>query len=153
MKITYSIEDHTHWGEELFLMLGNDRYSALKMYYTPGDMWTVTLDVSNETLQLRYRYMVMEGGEVTRVEQSPYHSLSLDGNIAHYLVEDCWDDNGDRSAADDFIARLMRGDEVVAPVHYKAGCVIVEAMVSTAHLGVKPAIVGEAQVLGAWNVR
>ena len=153
MKITFSIEYHTHWGEELFLMLGNDRYSALKMYYTPGDMWTVTLDVSNETLQLRYRYMVKEGGEVTRVEQSPYHSLSLDGNIAHYLVEDCWDDNGDRSAADDFIARLMGGDEVVAPVHYKAGCVIVEAMVSTPHHGVKPAIVGEAQVLGAWNVR
>ena len=69
MKITFSIEYHTHWGEELFLMQGNDRYSALKMYYTPGDIWTVTLDVSDETSQLRYRYMVKEGGEVTRVEQ------------------------------------------------------------------------------------
>ena len=153
MKITFSIQYHTHWGEELFLMLGNDRYSALKMYYKPGDVWTVTLDVSNETRQLRYRYMVKEGGEVTRVEQCPCHMLSLDRSIAHYIVEDCWDDNAGTPAADDFITRLMGVDEVVAPVHYKTGTVIVEAIVSTHHPSMKPAIVGEAPVMGAWNVR
>ena len=153
MKITFSIQYHTHWGEELFLMLGNDRYSALKMYYTPGDVWTVTLDVSNETRQLRYRYMVKEGGEVTRVEQCPCHSLLLDGKMPHYIVEDCWDDHTDKSDADDFIARLIGGDEVVTPVHYKTGCIIVEVMVPTHDPDMKPAIVGEAPVLGAWNVR
>ena len=153
MKITFSIEYHTHWGEELFLMLGNDRYSALKMYYTPGDIWTVTLDVSDETSQLRYRYMVKEGGEVTRVEQCSCHTLFLDAGIAHYRVEDCWDDIGDWDASDDFIARLMGESDGTETVHYQPASIVVEAMMPLHLQAMKPAIAGEATALGAWNVR
>ena len=61
MTISFSIEYKTRWGEELYLMLGNDRYSAVKMNYNPGGIWTVSYNVSDATRQLRYRYIVKEG--------------------------------------------------------------------------------------------
>lgn len=152
MKITFNIEYHTHWGEELFLMLGNDRYSALKMYYTPGDIWAVTLDVSDETRQLRYRYMVKEGGEITRIEQCACHTLLLASGITHYRLVDNWDDSGDWDATDDFIARLMDEGDGTENVHYEPGSIVVEAIVPLYHPGMTPAIVGEAAAMGAWNV-
>lgn len=153
MKITFSIEYHTHWGEELFLMLSNDRYSALKMYYTPGDIWQVSLDVSGDTRQLRYRYMVKEGDEVTRVEQCTCHTLSLDAKIKHYRVDDVWNDSQDCSGNDDFIGRLTGDGNEAISEQYQPGTIMVEARVPVPARGIKPAIVGEAHALGSWNVR
>lgn len=153
MKITFSIQYHTHWGEELFLMLGNDRYSALKMNYMPGDVWIATLDVNSGTRQLRYRYMVKEGGEVTRVERCACHCLSLSTGITHYRVDDCWDDNEDGLLGDDFIKRISGEAVASAKTQYSPGTVVIEALLPKHVSGVKLAVVGETPSIGEWNVR
>ena len=154
MTITFSIQYKTHWGEELYLMLGNDRYSAVKMNYSAGDIWTVSYNVSESTRQLRYRYLVKEAGEVTRMERCECHILNLHDGVSRYLVDDYWDDEAAALQTIDFIARLMGAHERIAvksPV--KPGHVIVEAVFPVSRNGHKPALVGEAAVMGAWNVR
>ena len=134
-------------------MLGDDRYSALKMFYSPGDVWTVTLDVSDDTRQLRYRYLVKENGEVTRVEQCACHMLSLSKGIAHYRVDDGWDDSEDGMVTDDFIKRLTGAMEESCHLQPQPGTVVIEALMPSHDPRMKPAVVGEAPSLGSWNVR
>ena len=153
MTISFSIEYKTRWGEELYLMLGNDRYSAVKMNYNSGGIWTVSYNVSDATRQLRYRYIVKVGGEVTRVERCECHILDLQDGVSHYLVDDYWNDEVSALSANDFVARLMQANERVLHIsQVKPGHVVIEAEYSS-HNGLKPAIVGEASELGAWNVR
>ena len=154
MTITFSIEYKTRWGEELYLMLGNDRYSAVKLNYTSGDIWTVTYNVSESTRQLRYRYLVKEGGEVTRLERCECHILNLQDGVKRYLVDDYWDDEVSTLPTNEFIARLMSAKEhasATSPI--KLGHINVEAEFPVSRDGHKPALVGEAKELGAWNVR
>ncbi len=154
MTITFSIEYETRWGEELYLMLGNDRYSAVKMNYNAGGIWTVSYNVSESTRQLRYRYLVKEGGEVTRMERCECHILNLQDGVSRYLVDDYWDDENGALLASDFIARLTSARErTTMAASVKPGHVIIEAEFPVARDGHKPALVGEAAVLGAWNVR
>ena len=154
MTITFSIEYETRWGEELYLMLGNDRYSAVKMNYNAGGIWTVSYNVSESTRQLRYRYLVKEGGEVTRMERCECHILNLQDGVSRYLVDDYWDDENGALLACDFIARLTSARErTTMAASVKPGHVIIEAEFPVARDGHKPALVGEAAVLGAWNVR
>ena len=154
MTITFSIEYKTRWGEELYLMLGNDRYSAVKMNYNAGDIWTVSYNVSESTRQLRYRYLVKEGGEVTRMESCECHILNLQDGVSRYIVDDYWDDETGALQANDFIARLTTAHErTVAAASVKPGHVIIEAEFPVSRDGHKPALVGEAAILGAWNVR
>lgn len=153
MTISFSIEYKTRWGEELYLMLGNDRYSAVKMNYNSGGIWTVSYNVSDTTRQLRYRYIVKEGGEVTRVERCECHILNLQDGMSRYLVDDYWNDEVSALTANDFVARLMQANERVPLIsQVKPGHVVIETEYSS-HNGLKPAIVGEASELGAWNVR
>ena len=156
MTITFSIEYKTRWGEELYLMLGNDRYSAVKMNYNAGGIWTVSYNVSESTRQLRYRYLVKEGGEVTRMERCECHILNLHDGVSRYLVDDYWDDETGALQSNDFITQLM-GAQVrtvgAAASSVKPGRVIIEAEFPVSRDGHKPALVGEAAVLGAWNVR
>ena len=135
-------------------MLGNDRYSAVKMNYTPGDIWTVSFNVSDSTRQLRYRYLVKEGGEVTRLERCECHILNLQDGMKRYLVDDYWDDEVSTLPTNDFVARLMSAKEHVSAISpIKLGNIIVEAEFPSSHDCHKPALVGEAKELGAWNVR
>lgn len=153
MTISFSIEYKTRWGEELYLMLGNDRYSAVKMNYASGGIWKVTLNVSDTTRQLRYRYIVKEGGEVTRIERCECHILNLQDGLSRYLVDDYWNDEVSTLAANDFVARLMRSNERASVIsQVTPGHIVIEAEYSS-RAGLKPAIVGEAVELGSWNVR
>ena len=154
MTITFSIEYKTRWGEELYLMLGNDRYSAVKMNYTSGSIWTVSYSVSDTTRQLRYRYLVKEGGEITRIERCECHILNLHDGVSRYLVDDYWNDESGVLQGNDFIARLMSANErTTVTSSVKPGHVVIEAEFHVSHDGLKPAVVGEPSELGAWNVR
>ena len=154
MTITFSIEYETRWGEELYLMLGNDRYSAVKMNYNAGGIWTVSYNVSESTRQLRYRYLVKESGEVTRMERCECHILNLQDGVSRYLVDDYWNDENGALRAGDFIARLTSARErTPMAASVKLGHVIIEAEYPLARDGHKPALVGESAVLGVWNVR
>ena len=147
MTITFSIEYETRWGEELYLMMGNDRYSAVKMNYNAGGIWTVSYNVSESTRQLRYRYLVKVGGEVTRMERCECHILNLQDGVRRYLVDDYWDDESSALRASDFIARLTNARErTPMAASVKPGHVIIEAEFPVARDGHKPALAGEAGI-------
>ena len=138
-------------------MLANDRYSAMKMYYSPGGLWTVSLTVGETTRQLRYRYMVKTGDKITRMEKCECHTLVLRSTLDNCVVDDQWDDEGTGLVNNDLVARLLNAGASLCPAQrVEPGSVSIQAQVKAGrHMasGMKPAIVGEAAVLGSWNVR
>ena len=154
MRITFSIEYHTYWGEELFLMLGNDLYSAVKMNYTAGGIWVTALEVSDVTHEMRYRYLVKEGGVIKRVEQCKGHSLSLPSIKSDFYICDYWNDETSSPIENDLMRRLLSDTENTTPVSQaKTSNVIIEATVPIGSRKARPAIAGDALVLGRWNVK
>lgn len=153
MTITFSIEYKTQWGEDLYLMLNNDPSGAVAMRYTPGDIWTTTLHVSSSTSRLRYRYMVKVGQEVTRVEQCSSHNLALPTGIDALHVEDAWDDDGGAASNGDFVAALVKQNQAQFSFKAAQGNIVFEASYPELPERYRLAVVGEAEALGAWNVR
>ncbi len=70
MKIKFSIEYHTEWGESLCLLLGNKRYH---MDWNEGGVWTVTADCTANDLK-DYGYVVMREGLIWRTEWQRHKS-------------------------------------------------------------------------------
>ena len=152
MTITFCIEYKTQWGEELYLMLNNAPTGALVMRYNPGALWTVSLHVSDDTRQLRYRYMVKCGGQITRVEQCPCHMLAIPEGVKSLTVSDFWDDE-DATATDDFIASLVELERTKHHLAAAPGQIVIEASVPERTARWTAAVVGQAPALGAWNIR
>ena len=71
MRITFFIEYHTRWGQQLLLSgdiesLGsNSEEHALPMQYVDDGWWTATVDIDpNQTFA--YRYLLREDGVISR---------------------------------------------------------------------------------------
>ena len=65
MKIKFSIEYHTRWGESLSLVLDGVKHP---MTWTEGDVWTVTVDKVSAAALGDYSYVLMQDGLITRLE-------------------------------------------------------------------------------------
>ena len=73
MKIVFSIEYRTRWGERLVLRLGRRR---LEMQYADTGIWTAVLPKADSAEPLEYRYEVEADGTCRRREWS-MHRLQL----------------------------------------------------------------------------
>ena len=78
MRITFFIEYHTRWGQQLLLCgdaesLGSNREEhALPMQYVDDGWWIATVDIDpNRTFT--YRYLLREDGVISRKEWGGEH--------------------------------------------------------------------------------
>ena len=73
MQITFNIEYHTRWGQQLCISGGVEALGshceekARPMHYADDGWWTLTIDVDTNSA-FTYRYMVREDGDVSRKE-------------------------------------------------------------------------------------
>ena len=70
MKVTFTIEYNTCWGESLALVLNDVKYP---MAWGEGGKWSVTLNVRAADLK-EYGYVVMREGVIQRMEWSSHSS-------------------------------------------------------------------------------
>jgi len=154
MKVTFYIEYFTRWGEELYLMLNDDKHSALKMSYTPGGVWTVTMPLSDDTRQLCYRYMVKCGGEVVREEQCRCHTLHLAPGVQAFQVQDSWDDTASIAGTDGLMGRLVQErDSRISLDAITPGSLVIQAVAPMRDRTMRLAVAGASPALGEWDVK
>lgn len=151
MRITFRIHYITRWGEQIHIMLGNEPKASLPMTYSEGCWWNISLDMSDDTRQLRYRYLVKTEEGITRIERCNGHTLSLPDDVKHAYVLDHWDDT--EEIDNDFIDRLVNNENKKTSISQSInGKVAIEAIMP--NLGTKNnlAVVGNSTQLGEWNV-
>ncbi len=89
MKVTFSIEYQTRWGETLSVVLADRKYP---MNWGEGGVWSVTLDgVTREELSA-YNYVVICDGLIERIEWRA-HSYSPVARSHEISIEDHWLDS------------------------------------------------------------
>lgn len=116
MKVCFSIEYHTQWGENLVLVSGEHRFP---MKWNDGDVWTVEVTCA-EKIADNYGYELVSGENVLRREWDSHHAeLSKKGKNE---VQDHWIDAPDgcaflrRHSSEVFDTPGFRGAGVAVPV-------------------------------------
>lgn len=82
MKITFRINYHTQWGENLAVVIGDRKYP---MTWNEGDVWAANINVKAADLK-SYTYEVLENNIVLRVEWKSHKSE------IKKVIEDSWND-------------------------------------------------------------
>lgn len=77
MKVHFTIEYHTVWGENLFLVSQDMRYP---MSYTDNGIWSVQIDKVTKKMLSDYTYIVERDGLIERTEWK-HHSSEMAGEI------------------------------------------------------------------------
>lgn len=98
MKICFSIDYSTQWGQILYVCgstpeLGNwDKSHAIPMKYISESRWEVEIELKSETdYPIYYKYFVMEGNNIIK-EESDNHSLTNISAQYNYRLLDVWYD-------------------------------------------------------------
>jgi 4-alpha-glucanotransferase len=86
MKARFTIEYHTQWGENLFLVCQGRKYP---MEYCQGGFWTVEIDKFTGAMLLDYSYEVVNDGIVTRQEWRHHSRKAARGETS---FRDAWND-------------------------------------------------------------
>lgn len=73
MRLTFEIDYHTQWGEQIVLLLGKRK---ITLQYTDGDIWQGDLEYRKPGQALVYRYAVERDGKIVRTEWHD-HTLHL----------------------------------------------------------------------------
>ncbi|MCQ2153952.1 MAG: 4-alpha-glucanotransferase [Bacteroidales bacterium] len=87
MKITFSIEYNTRWGETISLRLGGRKYP---MNWEDGGLWSITLEAGPDDLK-DYGYLLMRDGLIGRVEWTS-HSADVPAGRKSMKIHDRWID-------------------------------------------------------------
>jgi len=86
MKARFTIEYHTQWGENLYLVCQGKKYP---MEYCQGGFWTVEIDKFTGAMLLDYTYEVISDGIVTRQEWKHHSRMPKRGETS---FRDAWND-------------------------------------------------------------
>lgn len=85
MKVRFSIQYDTRWGESLAVVLGGKKYP---LYWSEGNVWRAEVTASAAALS-DYTYVLMEDGIVTRPEWTR-HFLKVKAGTKTLDVKDSW---------------------------------------------------------------
>lgn len=155
MKITFRIQYHTNWGEELGVMLNGDMNHVVALTSHDGNVWSGSIESAADAERICYRYGVYVDGHCIRRELGRIgHSFLTvaHGQQTHYVIEDCWRD---------LPAGNFRYSSAFAGAHHPEGrCqpdgageyVCFRALCPGLHSrGQILAVAGEGEALGNWN--
>ncbi len=88
MKVTFSIEYRTRWGESLCVVINDKKHP---MNWGEGGIWTTTVDKCPASALKDYTYVVMEDGLVRRTEWV-HHSVKTPSGAKTLEIRDSWND-------------------------------------------------------------
>ena len=165
MKLSFSIDYHAVWGEQLYLTgniaeLGDfDFGRALRMENKGGSLWAQEIEVSKAPASINYRYIIKnDAGQITRGENGVDHVLSVAPatvrSRAKMRVYDSWHEKGDEtpyfsSAFTDCICN--RGANRDKADTLKSGMVVLSVIAPTVKPDETLAICGGIDSLGNWD--
>jgi len=100
MKVTFSINYHTQWGESLFISgnlpeLGNGNdLNAAEMHLCGQDIWELTIEADRLPATIEYGYIVKAQGKEWRYEYNrrSSHKFTAGKGIESYKLIDSWQD-------------------------------------------------------------
>lgn len=156
MRITFTIDYHTQWGESLWIETEHDVIATTPLMPVQGsDRWQVVADIPDSIDTLSYRYTVRCDSNVVRAEWGDWpHRLNLATNASHMTVDDHWAeigyDNPFLSSA--FTKCIFRRNEPALPQLPKAGMVTLEVEAPTVVPGSTVGVCGSCDLLGNWDV-
>ncbi len=87
MKVKFSIEYQTLWGESLHIVISGRKHP---MQWNEGGIWSTTLNVSKAQL-MDYFYLVMRDGLISRMEWKN-HGTALPSGVRTAEITDSWID-------------------------------------------------------------
>ena len=97
MTITFNINFHTNWGEQLYITgsipeLGGEEIAfAKEMVYKKDGNWQYELSSENIDADfIKYRYIVRKNDGQIKEEWKKGHTVSLDNKVDKYSVFDTW---------------------------------------------------------------
>ncbi|MDE6161527.1 MAG: hypothetical protein K2F77_07705, partial [Muribaculaceae bacterium] len=159
MMLTLHIDYHTQWGESLHVcgsseILGADRENFSAPMNPAGDRWTLHLDIDEQELPLRYRYIVVRDGKTIRREYGSEHIIEAPAGTPMLTVVDSWKDMpADKPFYSSAFTKgvCKRADAVSAGVLPEAGKILFELEAPMVAPEQAIAICGSTPTLGAWN--
>lgn len=160
MKITFSINYRTNWGESLYVcgsaaaLGGGDPERAVKLDLEGSDKWTGEVKLPATTRQLDYFYFVRNDNGAVKNEWGRHHLLVLAGNtdcqINDRWQDQPWDKPYYSSAFTDCIChRPAHNDEVKSD----AGMVTIAVSAPLVKEDEVVAVSGSSECLGKWDIK
>ena len=104
MKIKFNINYCTKWGESLYVVgnckeLGDsDVAKAVKMDPKPYGMWTLDVEVPNDSSNLCYSYLVKNDNGAIRYEWGKPHEFVGGKGVSVYELYDHWNDQPENNS-------------------------------------------------------
>lgn len=159
MKITFSVNYRTNWGEALYIYgstpeLGSgDPHKAVKMEMADASTWKLTLNFPSNQKDFTYNYIVKADRQAWRFEWGSPHSWHKAQKADSFLMVDQWHDMpADKpfysSAFVDGI--LRRNNRQPLPI-IKGGAVVINVFAPVVAPDEEVAICGDCEPLGQWN--
>jgi 4-alpha-glucanotransferase len=90
MKLFFSVDYSTSWGQEVYVEGSIPELHAVVMSYADGNMWRLSMDIPSETDSFTYFYYVKnQEGTVIREWGQP-HVFEKAEHVSVYHLEDQW---------------------------------------------------------------
>ena len=161
MKLTFTIDYRTNWGESLFLaahtpLLGDGcEEKAVKMTVQGSSLWSVSVDLPDSTAPFSYRYIVRDENGQTKREWGHPHTFTPAPGARFYNIFDRWQDQPfDKpfysSAFTECICRHQRPEKPYMPASGQITLCVAAPMLAP---GQVLALCGATEGLGLWDPR
>ena len=161
MKLTFTIDYRTNWGESLFLaahtpLLGDGcEEKAVKMTVQGSSLWSVSVDLPDSTAPFSYRYIVRDENGQTKREWGHPHTFTPAPCARFYNIFDRWQDQPfDKpfysSAFTECICRHQRPEKPYMPASGQITLCVAAPMLAP---GQVLALCGATEGLGLWDPR
>lgn len=157
MKLTFRIQYHTVWGEDLRVIFDEGDPLFLQLSTRDGSEWKGSCDYSpaESGRPITYRYGVFRDGMCIRKELGAIAHTVYSGNVQQhqYLIEDCWRDlpteNYRYSSAFNDVHPLTSPNRLSNNV---GSCITFRALCPGLHVqGQELGIIGSCSALGNWE--
>lgn len=156
MKISFQIPYHTHWGEDVRVLLSDGMVHPL--YTRNGEIWRgcLELDTTTSPAELSYQYAIFQDDVCIRKEWNGVkRRLTINPAYARLILNDAW---RDRPKDSYFYSSAFSGEE--AP-YYPSGTEVSHAKSILLkvrcprfrHKNWKLAISGNQRILGEWDMK
>lgn len=156
MKISFQIPYHTHWGEDVRVLLSDGMVHPL--YTRNGEIWRgcLELDTTTSPAELSYQYAIFQDDVCIRKEWNGVkRRLTINPAYDRLILNDAWRDRPEDSY---FYSSAFSGEE--AP-YYPSGTEVSHAKSILLkvrcprfrHKNWKLAISGNQRILGEWDMK
>lgn len=156
MKISFQIPYHTHWGEDVRVLLSDGMVHPL--HTRNGEIWRgcLELDTTTSPAELSYQYAIFQDDVCIRKEWNGVkRRLTINPAYAQLILNDAWRDRPEDSY---FYSSAFSGEE--AP-YYPSGTEVSHAKSILLkvrcprfrHKNWKLAVSGNQRILGEWDMK